>query len=107
MDGIFLSEPIIFEWDDGNRDKNFIQHEVSFKECEEAFSDSQKKLFYDPKHSLKESRYLLFGKTENNKLLTIAFTIRNTYIRVISARDMSKKERYIYEKASKNSQIQK
>ena len=96
-----------FAWDEGNREKNWHKHAVSFKECEEAFADSRKKLFNDPTHSVKEKRYLLFAKTRQSRLLTIAFTIRKSYVRVVSARDMSKKERTTYEKAVKDSQIQK
>lgn len=94
-----------FVWDDANRNKNWNKHKVSFKECEEAFTDGGKKLFNDPAHSAKEKRYLLFGKTKQLRLITIAFTIRSSYIRVVSARDMSRKERIIYEKALENSQI--
>jgi len=96
-----------FIWDEGNQNKNLLKHGVSFRECEEAFNDSGKKLFNDRSHSVKEKRYLLFGKTKKHRLLTIAFTIRNAYVRVISARNMSKKERFNYEKASEASKIRK
>jgi uncharacterized DUF497 family protein len=88
-----------FSWDQGNQDKNYLKHNVGIKECEEAFMDGRKKLFNDPSHSAKEKRYLLFGRTKQQRMLIIAFTIRNSNVRVISARDMKKKERVIYEKA--------
>ncbi len=95
-----------FAWDEGNKEKNWLKHKVTFKECEEAFADSKKKLFSDPAHSTaREKRYILFGKTVEKRLLTIAFTIRGSFVRVISARGMSHKERQVYEKAVKNSQI--
>ena len=92
-----------FAWDEANRDKNLLKHNVSFKECEEAFADLQKKLFSDRQHSSQEKRYLLFAKTEKQRHLLIAFTVRKSHVRVISARDMNKKERKIYEKALENS----
>ena len=96
-----------FAWDEANREKNQIKHNVSYKECEEAFSDGKKKLFNDPAHSAKEKRYLLFGKTVQLRYLIIAFTIRNLHVRVVSARDMNRKERKVYEEATQNTQIQK
>ena len=52
----------------------------------------------DYKHSIKENRYYVLGKTNAKRKLFIVFTIRNNRIRIISARDMNKKERKIYEK---------
>ena len=54
--------------------------------------------FPDSRHSQNESRFLALGKTHNNKLLTVVFTIRSNKIRVISARRQNKKERSLYEK---------
>ena len=81
-----------FAWDEANRDKNWFKHKVNLKVCEEAFSDLKKKLFSDRQHSSQEKRYLLFGKTEKPRYLLIAFTIRKSHVRVISARDLNKKE---------------
>lgn len=94
-----------FSWDEANREKNWLKHRVTFRECEEAFGDLEKKLFSDPRHSKVEHRYLLFGKTQAKKYLIIAFTIRKSLVRVISARPMSRKEKAIYEEAVKNSKI--
>jgi uncharacterized protein len=98
MTMIRLPEPIQFEWDDGNRDKNWIKHQVKQTEAEEAFFDVHKKLARDVLHSTAgESRYILLGKTNGERLLLIVFTIRGQSIRVISARDAHKKERPLYE----------
>lgn len=92
-----LPEPIIFEWDKGNISKNF-KHKVSDKETEEIFSNKPKFILEDEKHSLKEKRYMIWGSTNEDKRLAVFFTIRKDKIRIISARDMSKKERREYEK---------
>lgn len=87
-----------FLWDSGNRDKNLIRHDVHWQECEEAFFDEAKKIHPDPQHSRTEERYILLGKTFVGRLLFIIFTIRDKKIRVISARNLNKKELYLYEK---------
>lgn len=92
-----LPEPVEFDWDKGNFDKNFIKHKVTSKEAEEVFINL-KFIFEDEKHSLTESRYMIWGETNEGRKLSIFFTIRDKRIRVISARDMHKKERREYEK---------
>lgn len=95
---IILPEPIKFIWDRGNEIKNSLKHHVTNDEAEEIFFDSNSKLFKDKIHSQTEDRYLILGKTKKNRLLFIVFTIRQKKIRVISARDINKKERGLYEK---------
>ncbi len=88
-----------FEWDKGNIGKN-EKHQVSDEEAEEIFSDLDKAKYPDPKHSSVEPRYILTGETQKKRQLLIIYTIRNTRIRIISARDLNKKkERHLYEKA--------
>lgn len=94
---IFYS-PIVFEWDSGNRDKNLKRHAVSDVECEEVFFDHYKKIQKDAFHSGEEPRYLLLGKTREGRLLFLVFTFRGQQVRVISARDLNRQERYLYEK---------
>ena len=89
-----------FEWDEGNRDKNRIRHQVSNSECEEVFFNVPLLVDPDPRHSQAEIRYYLLGQTDAGRRLFIVFAIREQHIRVISARDMNKKERSIYAKAS-------
>jgi len=90
-----------FDWDSGNRDKNKSKHAVEDWECEEVFIDTKKVILKDVLHSGKENRYILLGKTRQSRLLYLAFTIRNEKIRVISARDVTKrKEIDLYEKAN-------
>ena len=96
-----IPEPIEFEWDDGNADKNRVKHGISTKESEEPFFDQYRKLWKDIPHSGKEWRYILLGATKSVKILFISFTIRSKRVRVISARPAHKKERIMYENAKK------
>jgi len=92
-----LSQIIGFDWDEKNREKNWEKHGVLASECEEVFFNLPLLLQPDPSHSQKEPRYYVLGHTSADRRLFIAFTVRENKIRVISARDMSKKERSIYE----------
>jgi uncharacterized DUF497 family protein len=93
-----LSRVVTFEWDKGNIDKNLKKHNVSNQEAEEIFSNKPVVFSEDKKHLTVEKRYMLLGKTNKKRLLTIFFTIRINRIRIISARDMHKRERGEYEK---------
>lgn len=93
-----------FEWDNGNKGKN-LKHAVTDIECEEVFFDHQKKVLRDTLHSGRENRHILIGKTKSGRVLFIAFTIRNNKLRVISARDLNRKERSLYEEETKNPKI--
>ena len=92
--------PIEFIWNKGNKDKNWLKYKVTDKEAEEAFFDENKKISKDKLRSKKEERFIVLGKTKRNRLLFIVFTIRNKKIRVISARDINRRERKLYEKAT-------
>jgi len=85
-----------FEWDSGNKNKNWLKHRVSNVECEQIFFNRPLIIHFDKKHSDKEDRFYALGHTELGRKLFIVFTIRGTKIRIISARDMSRKEREIY-----------
>jgi uncharacterized DUF497 family protein len=87
-----------FEWDAGNKDKNHKKHDVSQSECEQVFFNIPLLVYDDEKHSQLEKRAYALGRTDDNRTLFVVFTIRNRLIRVVSARDMSKKERDFYEK---------
>ena len=97
---IRLPDPIAFEWDEGNSDKNREKHGVSVSEIEEVFFDSNKRAYPDPRHSLTEPRSIIVGETRLGRLLFVVYTIRDKKIRVISARDLNKKREVdLYEKA--------
>ncbi|HLB58543.1 MAG TPA: BrnT family toxin [Bdellovibrionota bacterium] len=93
-----MLKELVFDWDQWNLQKNELKHGVSKMEAESAFFDQQYKLFEDLKHSgPKEQRFVLYGKSLENRVLMIGFTLRNGKVRVITARQGSKKERAIYE----------
>lgn len=92
-----IENAVGFQWDNGNLDKNQIKHQVSNVESEEVFFNKPLLVFEDSKHSELEARYYLLGQTNSGRKLQLVFTIRDKLIRVISARDMSVKERHIYE----------
>jgi hypothetical protein len=83
-----------FEWDAGNIDKNWLLHHVTNSEAEEIFFN--KPLVVPANYSLDEERYLALGITDMERRLTVVFIVRNNKIRIISARDMSGKEREVY-----------
>lgn len=93
-----LPEPMQFEWNQGNLNKNVKKHNVTNQEAEEVYINTPIILFADAKHSSLESRFGLLGKTNNGRLLSIVFTKRGTKVRIITARPMSRKERRAYEK---------
>ena len=89
--------PLKFDWNEANREKNWQIHKVDYREGEEVFFNKAIKLFDDKGHSLTEKRTVAYGVTNKGRKLTIIFTIRKQHIRIISARDQSRKERKIYE----------
>ena len=95
-----LSLIVGFDWDDGNARKN-DKHGVNQSEAEEVFFNQPLLLLDDTRHGGQESRFHALGRTHAGRTLHIAFTLREdgTLIRVISARDMHRKERSIYEQA--------
>jgi uncharacterized DUF497 family protein len=96
-----LSKVIGFDWDEGNARKN-EQHGVSTAEAEQVFFNSPLLILSDAKHSQVEPRFHALGKTNEGRPVHMSFTLRNDdqLIRVISARDMHRKERFVYEQAS-------
>jgi len=89
-----------FDWDSGNQRKN-EKHGVSVAEAEQVFFNSPLLVVSDEKHSGNEVRFHALGHTDEGRLLHVTFTLRKgeSLIRVISARDMHRKERAIYERA--------
>lgn len=95
-----LPDPIAFLWDDGNLTKNLDKHSVTAQETEEIFVLEPFLISQDVKHSTpSEQRFNGLGQTSKKRRLFVAFTVRNNKIRVISVRDMKRKERQVYEEA--------
>ena len=98
-----FSKVIGFEWDDGNLIKNWEKHKISYWEAEQVFFNEPLVISEDEKHSKIESRRYALGQTDMRRKLMIVFTIRGQNIRVISARDMSVRERKIHKNEKENS----
>ena len=92
-----ILECIGFQWDAGNSEKNWIYHQVTRSECEQVFFNQPLIIGDDEKHPQTEKRYFTLGQTDNSRLLFIVSTIRENLIRVISAREMNKNEREVYQ----------
>lgn len=88
-----------FQWDAGNARKN-EKHGVAQSEAEQVFFDRRLLMVADPGHSAGEPRFHALGVTIDGRRLHVTFTLRvdGTRIRVISARDMHRKERLIYDR---------
>ena len=97
MESVSLPEFKGFEWDEGNVNKNWDSHRVSPHEAEQVFFNHPSIVADDVRHSRIERRYFVLGQTDNNRALFVAFMVRGDRIRVISARDMSRRERKVYQ----------
>ncbi|MBF0387435.1 MAG: BrnT family toxin [Candidatus Omnitrophica bacterium] len=93
-----------FQWDQGNSLKSWLKHRVARQEAEQVFFINPV-FFDDEPHSEHELRFLAFGIIEEGRHLVVAFTIRELYIRIISARAMNRKEKEVYEKTQTNPQV--
>ena len=103
---IDLRKLVGFEWDAGNVDKNYKKHGITVKEAETVFLDKDLQVEPDFRHQEREKRYIAIGHAQEQKVLFVIFTIRNTKVRIISARIASKKETGLYEKnVAKNSKV--
>jgi uncharacterized DUF497 family protein len=98
---IDLDQIVGFDWDEGNSRKSADKHDVSQAAAESIFFNDLLILVEDIRHSDREPRFNALGKTGQNRLLHVTFTLRRngTMIRVISARDMHRRERRYYEQA--------
>jgi uncharacterized DUF497 family protein len=88
-----------FDWDNGKARKSADKHDVSQGEAEQAFFNEPLLMVADIRHNGAEARIHALGRTDDGRLLHVTFTLRagGAKIRVISARDMSRKERSYYE----------
>ena len=91
-----------FEWDHGNIRKSAYKHGVSPREAEQAFLDARLLILTDDEHSGAEKRFHAYGQSARGRLLLVSFTLRQneTMVRVISARNMCRRERQRYAEES-------
>ena len=92
-----LSQCTGFDWDAGNSKKNQETHGVTDSESEQVFLNRPLVAAPDDQHSKNEPRFHALGRTSAGRSLMVVFTIRGDLVRVISARDMSRGERRVYE----------
>ena len=92
-----LSECTGFQWDEGNSDKNWIRHRVTRDETEQVFGN--RPLVVSQGVSDSERRHFALGESDVSRRLFVVFTVLGTLVRVISARDMSRRERQVYDRA--------
>ena len=85
------------EWDEEKAAANLANHKVSFEEAKTVFDDPLYVDFYDPDHSYDEHRYLIFGESQQGRLLIVSYTERGNTARLISAREVTPAERKAYE----------
>ncbi len=85
------------EWDKDKATSNRSKHGVSFEEAGTVFDDPLYVDFYDPDHSEDEERYLIVGESNRGRLLIVAYTERGDSMRLISAREVTRTEREVYE----------
>jgi len=95
-----------FEWDKYNSDKITTKHDVTPVECEQVFFNRPVIAGKDEKHSRTENRFHVLGQTDSGRLIFLVFTVRKDRLRVISARDMNKIERRVYQSHEEDSPIQ-
>lgn len=88
-----------FQWDDGNSEKNWTAHRVTRSECEQVFFSQPIVITRPGGQQQDERRYYVLGQTEIGRRLFIVFTVRGENVRVILARDMSRRERRAYQSA--------
>jgi uncharacterized DUF497 family protein len=88
-----------FEWNENKAENNQTKHSVLFDEAKTVFNDPYYVDFYDPDHSDEEHRYIIIGYSEQHRLLIVSYTERKNVIRLISAREATKREREAYEES--------
>jgi uncharacterized DUF497 family protein len=86
-----------FQWDPGKDSQNRAKHGVSFQEATTVFDDALFLSFADPDHSTEEARYIILGQSLQGRLLVVAYTERGGVVRLISAREATRRERKNYE----------
>ena len=89
-----------FEWDARKAESNAAKHGVIFLEAMSVFGDPHELVIADADHSEGEDRFLSMGLSAAGRLLVVAYTERGGRIRIISAREATRRERKQYESTS-------
>ena len=86
-----------FEWDSEKSAGNVDKHGISFEEAATVFGDTLGKIVDDPRHSIGEKRFVLMGRSDQDRLLAVMYTERHDVVRIISARSATRQEQRDYE----------
>jgi hypothetical protein len=86
-----------FEWDSAKATTKFRKHRVSFIEASGAFYDPLGITIFDPEHSHEEDRFITIGLSATGRIVMVAHADRGDRIRIISARELTRRERREYE----------
>jgi uncharacterized protein len=89
-----------FEWDESKEKSNSLKHGITFEEAVTVFADPNLLFTEDFRHSLGEEREWAIGEAEVGVVMVVVFTMRGECIRIISAREATKKECQRYESGS-------
>jgi uncharacterized DUF497 family protein len=89
-----------FEWDPRKSSRNLRVHKVSFQEAATVFQDELSATVPDPDHSDEEDRFITVGISSRGRLLIVSHTERGDRIRIISARELTTRERQQYEEGT-------
>lgn len=93
---------IDFEWDPNKAARNVRKHGVTFEDAATVFQDDLSVTVPDPDHSMAEERFITVGMSSQNRLLMVAHAERGDRIRIISARELTPREKRQYEEADWN-----
>lgn len=86
-----------FEWDEEKAKVNLKKHRIGFEEATTVFTDPLSISITDPDHSANEQRYIEIGSSDNDRILVVVYTERDSNIRIISCRKATSSERKVYE----------
>ena len=89
--------PLEFTWDSEQAVANLGKHRMSFEEASTAFGDPLSITVRDPDHSEEEARCVMIGQSFRGRLLVVVHSDREGSIRIISAREATRRERRDYE----------
>ncbi len=89
---------MLLKWDETKAVRNLAKHGVSFEEASSIFGDPLSETSDDPGHSAEDQRFVIIGMSENGRMLMVAHTDDGEIIRIISARELTRREREAYEK---------
>ena len=90
---------LLFEWDSRKALSNKKKHGITFEEASTVFADILSITIDDPGHSADEDRFVTVGTSVNERLIVVVHTEHDDFIRIISARKVTRHERKQYEQA--------